>query len=51
MAETAGVAYRLYTICERKKWAEEALANNGLVIAWPELTKLALAERSKTKDT
>ncbi len=24
---------------------------NGLVIAWPELTKLALAERSKTKDT
>ena len=24
-----------------------ALAYNGLVIAWPELTKLALAERSK----
>lgn len=52
MAETArDLAYRLYTVCERKKWAEEALAYNGLVIAWPELTKLALAERTKTKDT
>jgi len=26
------------------------LAYNGLVIAWPELTKLALAERSKTPE-
>ena len=41
------LAYRLYSICERKKWAEEALAYNGLVISWPELTKLALAERSR----
>ncbi|MFH1924286.1 MAG: DUF1156 domain-containing protein [Planctomycetota bacterium] len=45
------LAYRLYTICERKKWAEEALAYNGLVIAWSELTKLALAERTKPADT
>jgi putative DNA methylase len=51
LGETArDLAYRLYTICERKKWAEEALAYNGLVIAWPELTRLALAERSKAKD-
>lgn len=35
------LAYRLYQVCERKKWAEEALAYNGLVIAWPELTRLA----------
>jgi putative DNA methylase len=49
VAETArDLAYRLYTVCERKKWAEEALAYNGLVIAWPELTKLALAERTKS---
>jgi len=42
MAETArDLAYRLYGLCERKKWAEEALAYNGLVIAWPELTRLA----------
>ncbi len=45
------LAYRLYAICERKKWADEALAYNGLVIAWSELSKLALAERGKTKDT
>ena len=52
MAETArDLAYRLYNICERKKWADEALAYNGLVIAWPELTKLALAERSKAPAT
>ena len=40
------LAYRLYSICERKKWAEEALAYNGLVIAWPELTKLALSNET-----
>jgi putative DNA methylase len=39
------------TLCERKKWAGEARAYNGLVIAWPELTKLALAGRTKTKKT
>ncbi len=41
-AETArDLAYRLYSVCERKKWAEEALAYNTLVIAWPELLKLS----------
>jgi len=45
------LAYRLYSICERKKWAEEALAYNGLVIAWPELTKLALSERTRQPST
>jgi putative DNA methylase len=31
VAETArDLAYRLYILCERKKWAEEALAYNGL---------------------
>ena len=48
-AETArDLAYRLYLVCERKKWAEEALAYNGLVIAWPELTKLAIQPRGDT---
>jgi putative DNA methylase len=37
------LAYRLYNLCERKKWTSEALAYNGLVIAWPEITKLAQA--------
>ena len=35
------LAYRLYGICERKAWAEEALAYNALVVAWPEITRLA----------
>lgn len=28
------LAYRLYTVCERKKWADEALAYNSLVVEW-----------------
>jgi len=41
-AETAReLAYRLYTLCERKKRAAEALAYNGLVQSWPELVRLA----------
>jgi len=35
------LAYRLYTICERKKRAQEALAYNGLVQSWPEIVQLA----------
>jgi len=31
----------LYTICERKKRAAEALAYNALVQSWPEITRLA----------
>jgi adenine-specific DNA methylase len=34
------LAYRLYTVCERKKWAQEAIAYNALVVAWPEIQKL-----------
>ena len=42
IAETAReLAYRLYTICERKKRAQEALSYNGLVQSWPEITRLA----------
>lgn len=35
------LAYRLYTICERKKRPAEALAYNALVQTWPELLRLA----------
>jgi putative DNA methylase len=35
------LAYLLYGICDRKKWADEASAYNMLVTAWPELTRLA----------
>jgi putative DNA methylase len=41
-AETAReLAYRLYTICERKKRSAEALSYNALVQSWPEITRLA----------
>ena len=35
------LAYRLYSLCERKKRAAEALAYNGLVQSWPEIARLA----------
>jgi putative DNA methylase len=35
------LAYRLYTVSERKKRATEALSYNGLVQSWPEITRLA----------
>jgi putative DNA methylase len=41
-AETAReLAYRLYTVCERKKRAAEALSYNALVQSFPEITRLA----------
>ena len=41
-AETAReLCYRLYTLCERRKRATEAMAYNGLVQSWPEITRLA----------
>ncbi|MBK8911665.1 MAG: DUF1156 domain-containing protein [Chlorobi bacterium] len=35
------LAYRLYTICERKKRAAEGGWYNGLVQSWPEVARLA----------
>jgi putative DNA methylase len=35
------LAYRLYTLCERKKRPADALAYNGLVQSWPEIARLA----------
>lgn len=35
------LAYRLYSLCERKKRNAEALAYNGLVQSFPEITRLA----------
>ena len=41
-ADTAReLAYRLYSICERKKRAPEALSYNSLVQSWPEIRRLA----------
>ena len=41
-AENAkALAYRLYTICERKSWAQEGFAYNNLVVAWPDIQAMA----------
>jgi putative DNA methylase len=42
------LAYRLYSLCDRKGWTQEALAYNSLVISWPEITRLAI-EFTQTK--
>ena len=35
------LAYRLFTLCERRNRAEEALAYNGLIAAWPDIQRAA----------
>ena len=35
------LCYRLYTLCERKKRANEAMAYNALVQSWPEIVRLS----------
>ena len=35
------LSYRLYTICERRKWAQEAIAYNALVLSWGDVQRLA----------
>ncbi len=42
------LAYRLYALCERKGWAQEAIAYNSLVVAWSEVGKLAQAQAAST---
>ena len=43
-AESAkDLAYRLYTIAERKGWTEEGYAYNALVVAWPDIQSRAAA--------
>jgi putative DNA methylase len=40
------LAYRLYTICERKKRPDDAFAYNALVQSWGEIGRLAWERRS-----
>jgi len=47
ISETArDLSYRLYTVCERRKWAQEAIGYNALVLAWPDLTRLAQEQKA-----
>ena len=41
------LAYRLFTIADRKGWAQEAYAYNSLVIAWPDVQAKAAELQSE----
>jgi len=41
------LAYRMYNYCERKKWSQEALAYNMLVVAWPRIKEQAGVQHSQ----
>ena len=40
------LAYRLYHICDRKGWSEDALDYNTLVSSWSEITRLAASREA-----
>jgi putative DNA methylase len=44
------LAYRLYSICERKAWAQEAFAANALIVAWPDIVNRAASLTSQTPE-
>jgi len=51
-AETAReLAYRLYSICDRKKRNQDALRYNGLVQSWPEILEMAARSASTAGNT
>lgn len=43
-----GRAYRLYSLCERKNRAAEALSYNALVQSWPEIARLAQGSQARS---
>jgi putative DNA methylase len=48
--QTKALAYRLFTIAERKGWAQEAFAYNSLVIAWPDVQAKAAEIQSQASN-
>lgn len=36
------LAYRLYTLCERKGWADDARAYNEFIVAWPNIEQASM---------
>lgn len=43
------LAYRLYTLCERQGWAEDARAYNTIIAAWPSIETMS-AKSPQRKD-
>ncbi len=44
------LAYRLYSVCEKRRWSQEAQAYNALVLGWPELARFARERRGETRE-
>ena len=42
------LAYRLYSLCDKKGWTQEAIAYNSLVSSWSEISRLAVEKRQAT---
>ena len=45
------LAYRLYTLCERKGWAEDARAYNEVVTSWSGIESAAAKVPAPTQRT
>jgi putative DNA methylase len=43
------LAYRLYVICDRQGWTQQAISYNSLVTSWSEITRLAAMEQQSEK--
>lgn len=43
------LAYRLYVICDRQGWTQEAVSYNSLVTSWSEINRLAAMEQQSEK--
>ena len=44
------LSYRLFNICEKKKLSQEAQGYNALVLAWPELARIAQEIKASTPE-
>lgn len=49
-ANARDLAYRLYNICERKKWWNEGLLYNALIQEWLEIARLAREDGGKLSE-
>ena len=47
--QTRELAYRLYSLCDRRGWTQESIAYNSLVISWPEISRLAALYKQNDK--
>ena len=45
---TRALSYRLYNFCEKTKMNDEARSYNSLIIAWPEIERLAADSQIET---